>query len=359
MRTTLRRTLVGLAIVAAALGLVAWVGQTDPATNITATRATLNARGYTDDGPARWWWEYDTVRSELGTANDTEVCGKLPEPGRRCGPATGGSQSNPMPLGVTVPGLTPDTTYFFRSCGQDLNDANPSCASIRSFKTLPCPPPPPPLQYGDTIACSIGAAQEADEFRVTVAANTRVLLRMRSDSPVDPQVRLFDPNGNPLTACSNSATGPGIVEAQCTLTSSGPHTILASDFGGNETGGYVLHLQRLSNPAGATNCTAIGIGQTLSGTIGARAETDCFLFTGATNTGVLLRMSSAAGSQVDPQVRLYDPNGNALSLCSNSRSTPGTIQAQCTLNSSGPHTVLASDFGGDETGGYSVSVENP
>ena len=32
--------------------------------------------------------------------------------------------------------LTPNTTYFFRACGQDTNDAGPTCAGTLSFKTL-------------------------------------------------------------------------------------------------------------------------------------------------------------------------------------------------------------------------------
>ena len=131
-----RRALMIPVVAALALGLSACVGKTYPATNVTNVSAQLNARGYTDGGPATWWWEYDTLRGDLGTANDTEVCGNPHQPDRRCGPAQGGSRSNQVPLSVTVSGLTPDTRYFFRACGQDVNDPGPSCAQTRSFKTL-------------------------------------------------------------------------------------------------------------------------------------------------------------------------------------------------------------------------------
>jgi hypothetical protein len=124
--------------VALALGAVACAGATDDATNIRATQARLNAHGYSNDGPTTWWWEYDTVQSDLGTANDTEVCGSgtgPKEPDNRCGPATGGSQNNTIPLNVVVTGLTADTTYHFRACGQDTNDPSPTCANVLSFKT--------------------------------------------------------------------------------------------------------------------------------------------------------------------------------------------------------------------------------
>jgi hypothetical protein len=131
----LKRFSSGLAIVVAVPLLGACAGATQPATNVTDTGAKLNARGYTDDGPATWWWEYDTVRSELGTAFDTEVCGNPHEADRRCGPAQGGSSNNQIPLSVTVTGLTPDATYHFRACGQDVNDPQPTCAQTLSFKT--------------------------------------------------------------------------------------------------------------------------------------------------------------------------------------------------------------------------------
>jgi DNA-binding beta-propeller fold protein YncE len=134
-----RRALTMLSIASVALGLAACVGQTDPATNVTNVSARLNAHGYTNDGPATWWWEYDTVKAELGTANDTEVCGSgtgPKEPDARCGPASGGSQQNQIPVNVVVTGLTPSTTYFFRACGQDTNDPSPSCGSTHSFTTL-------------------------------------------------------------------------------------------------------------------------------------------------------------------------------------------------------------------------------
>src|SRR5918999_4598867 len=101
----MKRIPIILAALGLALALGACVGQTDPATNVTNVSAKLNAHGYTNDGPATWWWEYDTVRADLGTASDTEVCGFPPEADRRCGPAEGGTAQNQIPLSVRVTGL--------------------------------------------------------------------------------------------------------------------------------------------------------------------------------------------------------------------------------------------------------------
>ena len=112
------------------LGLAACSGGTDPATNVTNLSATLNAHGHTTGVAATWWWEYSTNKADLGTENDTEVCGQ--EADNRCGP---GTSSSDVPLHVSVTGLRPDTTYWFRACGQD--EGGPvACGAALSFKTL-------------------------------------------------------------------------------------------------------------------------------------------------------------------------------------------------------------------------------
>jgi Ca2+-binding RTX toxin-like protein len=117
-------------IVVATSGLAACVGGTDPATNVRATQARLHAHGHTNDGPAEWWWEYSSSRPTLESGGGTKVCGT--EPDGRCGPASSAAE---VRLSTVVSGLTPDTTYHFRACGQDTNDANPSCNGILSFRT--------------------------------------------------------------------------------------------------------------------------------------------------------------------------------------------------------------------------------
>jgi hypothetical protein len=159
------RRLWPLAALGIVLGQAACTGSTDPATNVRATQARLNAHGYTNDGPARWWWEYDTVQAELGTANDTEVCGS----GTRCGPAAGGSAGNQIALNTVVTGLTPNTTYYFRACGQDTNDAGPTCAQVRNFRT----------SRGDSTAAVSGGILT---FTATAGTNNHVFVSLFTDS---------------------------------------------------------------------------------------------------------------------------------------------------------------------------------
>jgi hypothetical protein len=127
-----------LAALAAASAITACAGDTDPATNVTNVSAQLNAHGRTTGEPATWWWEYSTVQSNLGGPNDTEVCGAGTGPkesDNRCGPASWDNRGD-LNLNVVVTGLTPNTTYYFRACGQKQSWGQGACGAVKSFKTL-------------------------------------------------------------------------------------------------------------------------------------------------------------------------------------------------------------------------------
>lgn len=131
----MNRRLMTLSALAATLALAGCVGDTDPATNVTSKTAQLNAHGRTNDGPAHWWWEYSTSKSTVESNGGTEVCGSPPEADGRCGPAQSPAGRD-IALNFRLTGLTPSTTYWFRACGQDVNDAGPSCGRVLSFTTL-------------------------------------------------------------------------------------------------------------------------------------------------------------------------------------------------------------------------------
>jgi hypothetical protein len=101
-----------------------------------------------------------------------------------------------------------------------------------------------------------------------------VLVRLipRTGSPIDPQVRVFRPNGD-FSGCGAFDATPRLVELPCTLPGAGTHSIIVNDLQGDETGSFDVHVQRLDNPAGAANCAEIRFGDTLSRSIARRAET--------------------------------------------------------------------------------------
>ncbi len=124
-----RRAGAAFMIVLATTGLAACVGGTDPATNVRSTQARLHAHGYTNAGPAEWWWEISVSQRIVETGRGAKRCGT--EPDGRCGPA---SSPTEVRLSTVVTGLLPNTTYYFRACGQDTNGPR-SCAAILSFTT--------------------------------------------------------------------------------------------------------------------------------------------------------------------------------------------------------------------------------
>ena len=114
------------------LAFSACAAQTDPASNIGALTATLNAHGHTDGTPAHYFFQYSTRAADLDT-----------QPGRRTPtrtipphvPPNGGN----VPFGESVGGLTPGTTYYYRVCGSDQQYTPTVCARTLQFTTASTP----------------------------------------------------------------------------------------------------------------------------------------------------------------------------------------------------------------------------
>jgi hypothetical protein len=94
-------------------------GQTDLATRIDRTSATLNARGTANSGAADAYFEY----------------WKTAMPGNKLQTPTKGIPGGASgPFDQRATDLTPDTWYSFRLCGADQGKS-PVCAQTRSFFT--------------------------------------------------------------------------------------------------------------------------------------------------------------------------------------------------------------------------------
>ncbi len=108
----------------------------------------------------------------------------------------------------------------------------------------------------------------------------------------------------------------------------------------------MLYLQRLNN---AGNCTTIGFGETLVGTVETAAQMDAYCFVAAAGDVVLVRMTATSGN-LWPELRLYGPGGGKL--CEEYDPTTAEI-GECALPSDGTYTILAGDgFNGAFTGEY-------
>ena len=138
-----------------------------------------------------------------------------------------------------------------------------------------------------------------------------------------------------------------------TLPEAGTYAILASDFGANQTGNYSIVVQNgLNNPG---NTVPIAFGETVSASISGLFEIDAYTFDGLAGDRIRIRMSDGSTSSfsIDNQIQLYDPARVELG------SVVAEVEAvlDITLPESGSYLILASDFGADQTGNYSINLQ--
>ena len=208
------------------------------------------------------------------------------------------------------------------------------------------------VTYGQNITKDIILAAEMDTLTFVGTANDRVMIDMAVTlGGLDPQIRLYRPDGTPL--CSSFYTNGGSTEInQCILPETGTYTILAHDYGNTEAGSYRVYLQRLSNPA---NATPISFGQTLSGDIALAAEMDAYAFTAAAGDRVMIAMAVSSGL-LDPQIRLYDQSGTPVCQSIITLGAAAEIN-DCPLMVGGTYTIITSDLGNTETGNYGLYLQ--
>jgi hypothetical protein len=116
------RGLLVAGIISAALALGACYGSTEPASDVTYSGATLNARGTANNGPAYSYFEY----------GPTGVPAALRQTTQRSWPAGASGE-----FSQAVGPLYASTPYSFRVCGGD--EGQPAaCAQTRTF-TTPAP----------------------------------------------------------------------------------------------------------------------------------------------------------------------------------------------------------------------------
>jgi VCBS repeat protein len=112
----------GLGAVACALVLAGCYAQTEPASDVGSTSATLNAHGFTAGKQGQAFFQYSSAKNALGTGFGQQTP-TLTFPTGVSGPFT-----------ARVSGLSPGTNYWYRVCGNDVGD-RPFCNSDLEFTT--------------------------------------------------------------------------------------------------------------------------------------------------------------------------------------------------------------------------------
>ncbi len=127
--------LIGAVLLAAVscLALSACAAYTDPASNVGALTATLNAHGRTNGDGTHYFFQYATRAADLDTQPGHRTPTRGPIPANV--PGNGGD----VAFGENVGGLTPGTTYYYRVCGRD-EQINPAvCGQTQQFTTASSP----------------------------------------------------------------------------------------------------------------------------------------------------------------------------------------------------------------------------
>jgi len=97
----------------------------------------------------------------------------------------------------------------------------------------------------------------------------------------------------------------------------------------------------------------LDLGSTASGSFSGSNELHGYSFSGASGEWVVVEMWSPDGS-IDPQVEVYDPNGEQFAFCDDSSDSLDTYM-ELRLPRNGTYTIVAQQFGLSE-GSYQISV---
>ncbi len=138
----------------ACVALAGCAASTDPASDLTASSATLNAQGRTDSTPAHFYFEYSTAANALGTGFGLQTPTRGPIPA-----GTSGPNGRLLPFSEQVSGLKPSTTYYYRVCGGDGQTSQDVCAQVRSFTTPDGVAFSTPGSYSWTVPSGVTTAQ--------------------------------------------------------------------------------------------------------------------------------------------------------------------------------------------------------
>ena len=207
-----------------------------------------------------------------------------------------------------------------------------------------------PIGFGEVISDSIDFPGDADNYTFSANADDTILVRMSraSGTALDPDIRLYDPNGNELIRNWHTST---TAEFLYTLSQSGIHKIMACDYQGNENGAYCIYVQRVNNPG---NALSLAFGEPVSASIILQSEADTYTFLASAGDTVLVRMGKVPGSNLQHEARLYAPNGALLSQGSHSSYA---VEFSYVLPENGMYTVIACDYTGIYFGSYHITVQ--
>lgn len=209
------------------------------------------------------------------------------------------------------------------------------------------------LAYGDYTFCWISPAVDTDVFEFEGAEGDLAQFTILGTTDFfDPRIEVFDPNGVFIHRqdCDGSPTCGFVFNLE--LKKSGTYTIIVSDNGSNETGDYILQLERIPPP---TDPPAIFHGLSLSDSIIPATDIDFLTFEGVAGTTIRITVLGKTNF-FDPSLYWRQPDGTVLTdSCSGNPTC--TFSVTETLLVSGTNLLVLQDSGRNEAGGYQVDLK--
>lgn len=220
------------------------------------------------------------------------------------------------------------------------------------------------LGYGQyTVSCQINTPTDIDQFQLVGAAGDLLRITLRGSGCLDPKLELRAPS-SALVPLSSNSCGTDVFCSGCTivgtttLTETGIHSLIVFDVPNNDTGTYVLQIERVP-PVGPA--LPLVYGSTMADQLNPSTDVDFYSFSG--EAGTLVRILGTASGCLDPRVRVLDPAGMPLTPtsggldCNTDVFCSGcTVSADFTLPLTGDYLAYVYDEGANDTGSYSYSL---
>ena len=254
--------------------------------------------------------------------------------------------------------LLPPTSSFGRQLEQAvLCDANGEPQPERAL-----------IAYGQhTEGCQIIGPADRDNFTFAGTASDVVRINVRSTTPrLDLRLELRDPTGVVLidTSCFGEVLGNGIqcsISQGLALAATGTFSITISDQNGDETGGYILQLERIP-PTFEPPQVPYDSQAAVRDVVDQPTDLDFFVFDGVAGTTIQLTLSSRT-PRLDPRLEVRGPTGAVLidTSCSGENVFGdgilcSVVASNVVLPATGRYLVIVSDSGIDETGTYDLTL---
>jgi hypothetical protein len=213
------------------------------------------------------------------------------------------------------------------------------------------------IPYAETQVGQTSHAVQLQTYTFTGRASDVVVAQAAVPAQTfAPHLRLYSENGTLI--CQDYAFTSFSEDAawtHCTLPQDDTYVIVVGGYASASERGpgtYHLFLQRLT-PAVASRGIRFDTSQ--SSSIAQAGEIDTYTFRAASGDVVTLQMS-AAGDTIDPYLHLYGIDGVKLGEDYDTTWVGDGLAeiADCTLPFSGTYTLLASDYGANETGDYTL-----